>query len=215
MGKVKKSVFERARHQRQYDRRVNKRLMQTQESKIDMGKAVNDDLVVTESSGTESEVKDDNSRWKPTGRIFKSVGLRWLPTGKLFDSCTNKVKSEPPHGSNVDISKIHEYKQTLDLSAGTSINVLKEQSLDTMALNHDSLSLANQRQANVTQADRTVTTSNELDLLFSLMFDELLNGSSKVLSKSFTVSVVDAPNQRQNHTTSLNNHSTPAPTCQV
>nr|GFD03291.1 hypothetical protein [Tanacetum cinerariifolium] len=62
MGNVKKSVFERARHQRQYDRRVNKRLMQTQESKINMGKAVNDDLVVTESSGTESEVQDDNSR---------------------------------------------------------------------------------------------------------------------------------------------------------
>nr|GEY89120.1 Gag-Pol polyprotein [Tanacetum cinerariifolium] len=42
----------------------------------------------------------------------------------------------------------------------------------TMALNHVSLSPANQRQANVPQADRTVTTSNELDLLFSLMFDE-------------------------------------------
>nr|GEZ98663.1 hypothetical protein [Tanacetum cinerariifolium] len=27
-----------------------------------MGKAVNDDLVVTESSGTESEVQDDNNR---------------------------------------------------------------------------------------------------------------------------------------------------------
>nr|GEX90797.1 hypothetical protein [Tanacetum cinerariifolium] len=62
MGNVKNSVFERARHQRQYDRRVNKRLMQTQKSKIDTGKAVNDDLVVTKSSGTESEVQDDNSR---------------------------------------------------------------------------------------------------------------------------------------------------------
>nr|GFA07392.1 reverse transcriptase domain-containing protein [Tanacetum cinerariifolium] len=62
MGNVKKSVFERARHQRQYDRRVNKRLIQTQESKIDMGKAVNDDLVVTKISRTESEVQDDNSR---------------------------------------------------------------------------------------------------------------------------------------------------------
>nr|GFC53863.1 retrovirus-related Pol polyprotein from transposon TNT 1-94 [Tanacetum cinerariifolium] len=41
----------------------------------------------------------------------------------------------------------------------------------TMALNHYSLSPANQRQSNVTQADRTVTTSNVLDLLFSLMFD--------------------------------------------
>nr|GFC36305.1 hypothetical protein [Tanacetum cinerariifolium] len=45
-----------------YDRRVNKRLMQTRKSKIGMGKAVNDDLVVTESNGTESEVQDDNSR---------------------------------------------------------------------------------------------------------------------------------------------------------
>nr|GFB86246.1 hypothetical protein [Tanacetum cinerariifolium] len=72
-------------------------------------------------------------RWQSMGRIFKSVGLRWLPTGNLFDSCTSKVESEPPHGSIVDISKIHECKQTLDLSAGTSINVSKEQSLDVSA----------------------------------------------------------------------------------
>ncbi|GJT90437.1 hypothetical protein Tco_1079282 [Tanacetum coccineum] len=35
--------------------------MQMQESKIDMGKAVDVDLVVTESKGTESEVQDDNN----------------------------------------------------------------------------------------------------------------------------------------------------------
>nr|GFB78449.1 hypothetical protein [Tanacetum cinerariifolium] len=64
----------------------------------------------------------------------------------------------------------------------------------TMALNHDSLSPAIQRQEKVTQIDRTLTTSNELDLLFSLMFDELLNGSSKVVSKSSAVSAADAPN---------------------
>nr|GEZ34093.1 retrovirus-related Pol polyprotein from transposon TNT 1-94 [Tanacetum cinerariifolium] len=85
----------------------------------------------------------------------------------------------------------------------------------SMALNHESLSPANQRQANVPQADRTVALSNELDLLFSPMFDELLNGSSKVVSKSFIVSAVDAPNQRQNHTNPLNIHTTPAPSCQV
>nr|GEW79941.1 probable LRR receptor-like serine/threonine-protein kinase At4g36180 [Tanacetum cinerariifolium] len=62
---------------------------------------------------------------------------------------------------------------------------------------------------------RTVTTSNELDLLFSLMFDELLNGSSKVVSKSSAVSAVDASNQHQHHRTPLNNHITPAPTCEV
>nr|GFC13577.1 hypothetical protein [Tanacetum cinerariifolium] len=77
------------------------------------------------------------------------------------------------------------------------------------------LSPAIQRQANVSQADRIVITSNELGLLFSPMFDELLNGSSKVVSKSSAVSGADAPNQRQHHTTPLNNHTTPAPTCQV
>nr|GEZ20348.1 copia protein [Tanacetum cinerariifolium] len=65
------------------------------------------------------------------------------------------------------------------------------------------------------EKDRTITTLNELDLLFSLMFDELLNGSSKVVSKSFDVSTADAPNQRPQHTTPLNTHTTPAPTCQV
>nr|GEW89134.1 hypothetical protein [Tanacetum cinerariifolium] len=73
-------------------------------------------------------------RWKPTGRIFKYVGHRWIPIGKLFDSCTSKVNIEPPHGSIIDIPNIHECKQTLDVNAGTSINVQKEQSLDLSAV---------------------------------------------------------------------------------
>nr|GEW30384.1 retrovirus-related Pol polyprotein from transposon TNT 1-94 [Tanacetum cinerariifolium] len=61
---------------------------------------------------------------------------------------------------------------------------------------NNSLSPTIQHHENVPQADRTITTSNELDLLFSLMFDELLNGSSKVVSKSSAVSVADAPYQQ-------------------
>nr|GFA75010.1 hypothetical protein [Tanacetum cinerariifolium] len=60
-----------------------------------------------------------------------------------------------------------------------------------MALEHGSLSLGPQCQENVTQADRTV------------------------VSKSFAITNVDAPNQRQHHTTPLNTHTIPAPTCQV
>nr|GEZ25737.1 hypothetical protein [Tanacetum cinerariifolium] len=85
----------------------------------------------------------------------------------------------------------------------------------SMVLEHDSLSPTIQHQANVPQVDMIVTTSNELDLLFSLMFDELLYRSPKVVSKSSVVSAVDAPTQRQQHTTPLNNHTTPASTCQV
>ncbi|GJU12949.1 hypothetical protein Tco_1135345 [Tanacetum coccineum] len=44
-----------------YDRRVNKRPMQTQESKVVSSKAVDVDLVVMESNGTESEKKDTSN----------------------------------------------------------------------------------------------------------------------------------------------------------
>nr|GEX04018.1 hypothetical protein [Tanacetum cinerariifolium] len=50
-----------------------------------------------------------------------------------------------------------------------------------MVLEHDNLSPVPQCQENVPQAAEIVTTSNELDLLFSLMFDELLNGSTQVI----------------------------------
>nr|GFA40284.1 retrovirus-related Pol polyprotein from transposon TNT 1-94 [Tanacetum cinerariifolium] len=85
----------------------------------------------------------------------------------------------------------------------------------TMALKHDSLSPGRKCQENVSHGDKTGTTSNELDLLFSPMFDELLNGSSKVVSKSSAVSAADAPHKRQQLTTPLNYHTTPAPTCQI
>nr|GEW15330.1 hypothetical protein [Tanacetum cinerariifolium] len=65
----------------------------------------------------------------------------------------------------------------------------------TMVLEHDSLSLGRKCQENVSHGDKTGTTSNDLDLLFSLMFDELLNGSPKVVSKSSAISAADAPNE--------------------
>nr|GFA56654.1 hypothetical protein [Tanacetum cinerariifolium] len=93
------------------------------------------------------------------------------------------------------------------------------------ALKHDNLSPGPQNQENVPQASGTVTTSNELDLLFSPVFDELLNGSTQVVSKSSAVTTADVPNQcQQEHTTPsttttvatyktpLNTQTTPEPT---
>nr|GFB12040.1 Gag-Pol polyprotein [Tanacetum cinerariifolium] len=72
-----------------------------------------------------------------------------------------------------------------------------------------------------------VTTSNELDFLFSLMFDELLNGTTQVVSKYSVVTTTDASNLcQQQHTTpststtiaadtpSLNIQTTLETTCQ-
>ncbi|GJW31542.1 hypothetical protein Tco_0051574 [Tanacetum coccineum] len=75
MGNVKKSVAERTRHQRQYDRRVNKRQLQTQESKIHTGKVVDNGLVVMESNGTKSDVQDDSSRSGNDTGSCKSINI--------------------------------------------------------------------------------------------------------------------------------------------
>ncbi|GJX13559.1 hypothetical protein Tco_0205317 [Tanacetum coccineum] len=62
IGNVKKSIAERIRHKRQYDRRVNQRQVQTHESKINMGRALDVNVVVTESSGTKSRKHDASSK---------------------------------------------------------------------------------------------------------------------------------------------------------
>nr|GEU38801.1 retrovirus-related Pol polyprotein from transposon TNT 1-94 [Tanacetum cinerariifolium] len=70
----------------------------------------------------------------------------------------------------------------------------------TTTLEHDSLSPDPQSQENVPQTAKTVTTSNELDLLFSPMFDELLNGTL-IVSKSSAENAANAPDKRQQQNT--------------
>nr|GEX42973.1 retrotransposon protein, putative, unclassified [Tanacetum cinerariifolium] len=97
----------------------------------------------------------------------------------------------------------------------------------TTALEHDNLSPGPQSQENVPHAAKTGTTSNELDFLFSLMFDELINETTSVMSKYFAVHVADDSNKHQQHTTTqsstttvaadtppLNVQTTPETTCQ-
>ncbi|GKA17400.1 hypothetical protein Tco_0697237 [Tanacetum coccineum] len=96
-------------------------------------------------------------RWQPTGRILKTVCLRWVPTGKTFASSTTKVESEPPNGSNADITNQCESKQALNVSAGTLLSTgtsfnPTEEGLRAPFLNvqmmsdHNSSDLAPQRQ---------------------------------------------------------------------
>ncbi|GKD00208.1 hypothetical protein Tco_1170482 [Tanacetum coccineum] len=138
-------------------------------------------------------------RWKPTGIILNTVGLRWIPTRTLLDSCTSKVHSEPSHGSNVDISKTHKSKQTLDLSTGTSINVQKKQSIDLSR--------------EVPTSNMIVTTSMpELESLFGPLFDEYFNGENLVVSKSSAVTTADASDKCQQQPDSTSCTSTQATT---
>ncbi|GJS01414.1 hypothetical protein Tco_0531222 [Tanacetum coccineum] len=52
---------------------------------------------------------------------------------------------------------------------------------------------------NCSSSVRQVTTSNELELLYSPMFSELLNGTSHVVSKSSDVHAADNLDKRQQH----------------
>ncbi|GJW41134.1 hypothetical protein Tco_0066979 [Tanacetum coccineum] len=103
-------------------------------------------------------------RWKPMGRIFKTIGLIWVPTGKLFASSITKVDSEPPHGSNPDISNPHECIQTLDISACT--------------LNLDAGLVPN----SVSSTPYVPPCKKDWDILFQPMFDEYFNPSPSVVS---------------------------------
>ncbi|GJV70899.1 hypothetical protein Tco_1490894 [Tanacetum coccineum] len=346
MSNVKKSVAKITHHKRLYDRRVNKRQMLKQESKVDLGKALDVGLVVTESSGTEfgkqdtssrsgNDVNADDANIKPVydeepmaeiqEKVFAIAALknelrklkgnsvdtkfakssvlgkpilqplrkqpveresvsakphyviasseyrhtsknmsrskprfssndmvhnhyieeakkktqerimnsklsvmpsrpqsttsgskpkprsdnqtsRSLPVSKsrkLFDSCTSKVDSEPPHDSNVGISKIHEWKQTLDLNAD-HVSSDPAPQCPTTALEQRQFKSLFPKSTNVPLADETVTTSlNELDMLFSSMFDEYFNGAPTVVSKPFVVFTADGSDKRhQQNTTS-------------
>ncbi|GKD77914.1 hypothetical protein Tco_1340535 [Tanacetum coccineum] len=110
-------------------------------------------------------------RWKPTGKIFKTVGLRWVPTRKIFTSSTTKVDSKQQNGSNEDITNQYEYEQTLNVSACT-INLSA-----AMTSDHNSSELGIHDHSNepsssklvpkvVPPANKTATSRQELELLF-------------------------------------------------
>nr|GEY44792.1 hypothetical protein [Tanacetum cinerariifolium] len=94
-------------------------------------------------------------RWKPTGKIFKTVGLRWVPTGKIFTSSTTKVDSEPTNGSDEDITNQYECEQILDVN--------EELIIHDHGNEPTSLKLVPKV---VPQADKIATSRQELELLF-------------------------------------------------
>ncbi|GJV36201.1 hypothetical protein Tco_1408678 [Tanacetum coccineum] len=84
MESVKKSIDERAQHKR---------------GEMTAGR----ELKKIQTEERRKKVVGQALMWKPTGKIFKTVGLRWVPTGKIFTSSTTKVDSEPTNGSNLSI----------------------------------------------------------------------------------------------------------------
>ncbi|GJV60965.1 hypothetical protein Tco_1467065 [Tanacetum coccineum] len=115
-------------------------------------------------------------RWKPTGRIFKFVGLRWIPTGKMFTDGTTKVDSEPPNGLNDDITNPYECDQTLNVNACT-LNLSAGPRPQLMTPGTINLGLMQ----NIPSPTPTVPpTKIDRDLLFQAMFDEYFKAPPNV-----------------------------------
>ncbi|GKD13326.1 hypothetical protein Tco_1197733 [Tanacetum coccineum] len=140
------------------------------------------------------KLRSNNQMWKPTGRIFNTVGLRWVPTGKIFTSSTTKVERKPPHASNEDITNLYECEQTLNVSAST-------------------LNLCIGLVQNIpTPTSYVLPTKNDWETLFQPMFVEYFNpppcyaiiASEPVISTdtpSSTIIDQDAPSTSTSQTT--------------
>ncbi|GKC66789.1 hypothetical protein Tco_1099387 [Tanacetum coccineum] len=133
-------------------------------------------------------------------RNSKLVSLHDI--GKLFDSCTGKVDCEPTHCSNVDIPNIHECKQTLDLSAGSSLTGQQKQIIDFSAgasfnVKQENLRPRSSMSTEVPTADMIFMTSMmELESLFGPLFDKYFNGENQVVLKPSIVTTTEASDKR-------------------
>ncbi|GJU42213.1 retrovirus-related pol polyprotein from transposon TNT 1-94 [Tanacetum coccineum] len=92
-----------------------------------------------------------------------------------------------------------ELKQLQQASDGENLDKMKEK--DACIFVGYSTQSKPYRSRKFPQVAETVTTSNELELLYSPMFSELLNGNSPVVSKSSAVHAADNPDKRQQHNT--------------
>ncbi|GJT93821.1 hypothetical protein Tco_1082666 [Tanacetum coccineum] len=149
------------------------------------------DSQMTDTNGTESDVQDDSSR---SGNDTDADDADIRP---IYDE---EPMAEVQLTAECNIFAIGQQPtvQPKFIVEGTSINVQKEQSLDLSAEVH--------------QAAETVTTSNELDVLFGPLFDEYFNGENQVVLKSSAVTTTDASNKRQQQPDSTSSTSTLATT---
>ncbi|GJT42899.1 hypothetical protein Tco_0951614 [Tanacetum coccineum] len=223
MGNVKKFIAERTRHQRQYDKRVKKRQMQTQESKIDMGKALDADLVVTDSSGAELEVLDESSRLgndtntddadirpmydeEPMAEIF--TGHRFSPnkTSDVYEKTSPRSDLRwKPTGRIFKTAGLRWIPTGKLFDSCTS----KADSEST----HGFIIWKATTSTEVPTIDMIVMTSMiDLESLFGPLFEEKFNGENQVVSKSSIVTTADASDKRQQQQDSTSSTSTLATT---
>nr|GEY97698.1 hypothetical protein [Tanacetum cinerariifolium] len=149
----------------------------------------NRSLVIPHHEKTPYHIINDQKPSVKFFHIFGSVGYSTQLRAYIVFNKRTRVIMESIHVNFDELPQM--------VSAQISSDPAPE--YQTMALEHDSLSPERKCQENVSHGDKTVTTLNELDLLFSPMFDELLNGPSQVVLKSSAVSSADESIPHSDH----------------
>nr|GEW04158.1 hypothetical protein [Tanacetum cinerariifolium] len=138
MGNVKKSVAERTRHKRQYDRRMNERQIQSKESKVVLSKALDASLVVTECSGTKSDEHITNSSSgtyithvvdadiRPVNDQEPSAEVHLIAQHNVLANEQQHTNQSEPSYDTYLLEKINELKAQLQAKNSTINNLKKE-----------------------------------------------------------------------------------------
>ncbi|GJT59370.1 gag-pol polyprotein [Tanacetum coccineum] len=85
--KAKESCMERAKHKREYDRRMNDRIMQSKKGNVDLNKALDVGLVVTKSNETESERHVSSNRsGKDTHAEDADINSHYEQSESIYDT---------------------------------------------------------------------------------------------------------------------------------
>ncbi|GKA75192.1 retrovirus-related pol polyprotein from transposon TNT 1-94, partial [Tanacetum coccineum] len=146
-------------------------------------------------------VSDDNdmARSMASEKNFQTVGLSWVLNGKIFTSSKTSVDSKPSHGLNKDITNPHECTQTLDVSestlhlvTSTTCNAQKEDlrvCSEFGIQDHNNEPSSSKLVPNFSPPADTIDPSlQELELLFSPMYEEYFTAGNQSVSKCFALS---------------------------
>ncbi|GJV74705.1 hypothetical protein Tco_1506289 [Tanacetum coccineum] len=149
--------------------------------------------------------------------LMKTVNLE--STNQKPRSTTRKQYKHVTHRDNsihhrLWVLKAHDEKSQ-DSKYGENLDKMKEKGDACIFVGYSTQSRAYRMASDHVSSDtvpqsKTVTTSNELDLLFSLMFDELLNGTTPIVAKSSAVTATDVLNQHQQQNTTPSTSTTVA-----
>ncbi|GKB72803.1 hypothetical protein Tco_0934215 [Tanacetum coccineum] len=139
MGNVKKSLAERTRHKRQYDRRMNERHMQPRKSKVVSIKTLDASLVVTECSGTKSYKHDTRSSSRTYITHVVDANIRpvndQVPSAEVHLTVPHNVLATEQYQAKSPLLKAELAKTTLIYNSKNQIKSVKEASNEAKVKN--------------------------------------------------------------------------------